>query len=123
MKGAVLMVALIPFAAWADDTETEYLRLRAAGRVLLDKSCGECHDGGRKTALPKALHVFDTRDADWAARMDERQLRSAAGRLADKVVPTQGHEEAKALAVTVNEKAEFDAYVTTELGRRQSACK
>jgi hypothetical protein len=102
----------------ADPADTEYERLRERTRQLVDRTCGECHDGGRSSALPKALAIFDTRDAAWAARMTHAQLRSASSRLASDIVPTLEKAEAKPLHVTVLERAEFDAFVAAEMGRR-----
>jgi hypothetical protein len=116
---SVLAIAVVGVSiARAADAEGEYLRLRDRSRDLVRRACGECHDGTRSSALPKALHVFDTRDSEWAAHMDERQLRSASSRLADRVVPTQAKEEAKPLKVSPVEKAEFDEFVTAEIARR-----
>jgi hypothetical protein len=117
------LLGLCASPARADPADDEYLRLRGQSRELVNKSCGECHDGARKTAVPKALAVFDTRDADWTAHMSEKQLRAASGRLADKVVPTQAKEEAKPLSVSVTEKAQFDAFVTAEIAHRQGNCR
>jgi hypothetical protein len=105
-------------ASASDPAEEEYLRLRENSREVVRKSCGECHDGGRSTALPKALAIFDTRDADWARHMTEAQLRSAAVRLAGDLVPTRGKEEAKPMKVSAKERSEFDAYIVAEVGRR-----
>jgi hypothetical protein len=87
----------------------DYEQIRDQSRALVHKSCGECHDGGRTTAVPKALKVFDSRDVEWTAHMSDSQLHKAQGRF-DGLKP-----EAKPSAA---ERAAFDAFVTAELARR-----
>jgi hypothetical protein len=54
---------------------------RERARPVLAERCGSCHDGARATAKPKALRVFDLREADLAARMSDAQLDAAIGRM------------------------------------------
>ena len=57
---------------------------RRAAHDALAEHCGECHEGHRATAKPKALAVFDLDLPDWPARFDDRRAQSALGRLASK---------------------------------------
>src|SRR5262245_19573309 len=54
--------------------------LRAAHDVLAEH-CGECHEGHRPTAKPKALAIFDLDQPDWPSRFDDHKYKSALGRL------------------------------------------
>jgi len=102
------MHALIAVVLLAGD----YGHMRDESRALVHKSCGECHDGGRSTAVPKALKVFDSRDVAWTAHMSDAQLHKAKGRF-EGLKP-----EAKPSAA---ELAAFDAFVSAEIARRHAS--
>ncbi len=87
--------------------------LREQARVILKRHCGECHDPSRPTALAGALAIFDVSEADWARRMDERQLRSALWRLGEPIPP-----DGRANDVGDAERALFARYVEAELAAR-----
>ena len=55
---------------------------RRAAHDVLAEHCGECHEGHRATAVPKALAVFDLDQPDWPARFDEHRYQAALMRLA-----------------------------------------
>ncbi|HEX2686195.1 MAG TPA: hypothetical protein VHN14_06235 [Kofleriaceae bacterium] len=55
---------------------------RRAAHDMLAEHCGECHEGHRATAQPKALAVFDLDKADWPMRFDEHRYQAALRRLA-----------------------------------------
>src|SRR5262245_25767911 len=57
---------------------------RHAAHDVLAEHCGECHEGHRSTAKPKALAVFDLDKPDWPSRFDEHKFASALKRLAGK---------------------------------------
>lgn len=57
---------------------------RRAAHDVLAEHCGECHEGRRATAKPKALAVFDLDQPDWPMRFDEHRYQSALMRLAKK---------------------------------------
>lgn len=59
----------------------DYTRAREKAREILNRRCGECHDGDRPTAKPKPLAIFDLREEDFAARMKEEQFQDALRRL------------------------------------------
>jgi hypothetical protein len=87
-------------------------------RAVLVAHCGECHVGGRPTALPRALAVYDLAAIDWSRTMSAVQLRDAADRLGGPLVPTRGRDEARTLAVSDEERRSFQAFVDAELARR-----
>jgi hypothetical protein len=57
---------------------------RRTAHDVLAEHCGECHEGHRPTAKPKALAVFDLDQPDWPMRFDEHRYQSALRRLASK---------------------------------------
>jgi hypothetical protein len=57
---------------------------RHAAHDALVEHCGECHEGHRPTAKPKALAVFDLDRADWPSQFDAHKYDAAAKRLASK---------------------------------------
>jgi len=57
---------------------------RRAAHDVLAEHCGECHEGHRPTAKPKALAVFDLDQPDWPMRFDEHRYQSALRRLTSK---------------------------------------
>jgi hypothetical protein len=57
---------------------------RRAAHDVLAEHCGECHEGHRPTAKPKALAVFDLDQPDWPLRFDEHRYQAALRRLASK---------------------------------------
>ena len=57
---------------------------RRAAHDVLAEHCGECHEGHRPTAKPKALAIFDLDQPDWPARFDDHKYKSALGRLSGK---------------------------------------
>jgi hypothetical protein len=67
-------------AATADPREAT----RRAAHDVLAEHCGECHEGHRPTAKPKALAIFDLDKPDWPSRFDEHKFKSALGRLSSK---------------------------------------
>jgi hypothetical protein len=105
------LIAAILMAASAAQAGDDHARMRDQSRALVHRSCGECHDGGRSTAVPKALKVFDSREVEWTAHMSDSQLHKASGRLAGL------KPEARPSAA---EKAAFDAFVSAELARRHA---
>src|SRR5689334_18220488 len=62
-----------PAPAPAPTASHEELR-RQVRRILLDRPCQACHLGTLKTAVPRALKVFDLVKEDWPATMKDRQL-------------------------------------------------
>jgi hypothetical protein len=76
---APVTVAVKPRAA-ADPREAT----RHAAHDVLAEHCGECHEGHRPTAKPKALAVFDLDKPDWPARFDDHRYQAALMRLAKK---------------------------------------
>ena len=73
-------VAAAPVVAAADPREAT----RRAAHDVLAEHCGECHEGHRSTAKPKALAIFDLDKPDWPSRFDEHKFSSALKRLAGK---------------------------------------
>jgi len=69
-----------PVVAAADPRDAT----RHAAHDVLAEHCGECHEGHRPTAKPKALAVFDLDKPDWPSRFDEHKFNSALKRLAGK---------------------------------------
>src|SRR5262245_118608 len=69
-----------PAVAAVDPRETT----RRAAHDVLAEHCGECHEGHRPTAKPKALAVFDLDQPDWPSRFDDHKYQSALKRLAGK---------------------------------------
>lgn len=57
---------------------------RRAAHDVLAEHCGECHEGHRPTAKPKALAIFDLDQPDWPSRFDDHKFKSALGRLSGK---------------------------------------
>jgi hypothetical protein len=57
---------------------------RRAAHDVLAEHCGECHEGHRPTAKPKALAIFDLDQPDWPSRFDDHKYKSALGRLSGK---------------------------------------
>src|SRR5262245_25267567 len=57
---------------------------RRAAHDVLAQHCGECHEGHRPTAKPKALAIFDLDQPDWPSRFDDHKYKSALGRLSGK---------------------------------------
>jgi hypothetical protein len=57
---------------------------RRSAHDMLAAHCGECHEGHRSTAQPRALAVFDLDQPDWPARFDERRYQAALMRLTKK---------------------------------------
>jgi hypothetical protein len=87
-------------------------------RAVLVTHCGECHVGGRPTALPRALAVYDLAAVDWSHSMSAVQLRDAVDRLRAPLAPTRGSDEARPLAVSDEERRSLQAFVDAELARR-----
>lgn len=81
-------------------------------RLVLEKHCGLCHLDDSPQAKPRALAVFNLRRPDWYTSISPDQLRSARARLAD--APTGGDP------ASPTEVATFDAFVATELARREN---
>jgi cytochrome c5 len=103
----------------AASTDTESLEiLRESAREVLDRNCGECHTSALRTALPRALAVYDLSELDWSHRMSVAQLRDAEGRLHGPITPTLGEDEARATRVSSDELDRFHRYVELETGRR-----
>jgi len=81
-RGAALLVSAVlgvPGAARALEPAQLDL-LRDSAREALKPSCGGCHDRAQKGARAKALRIFDLRDADWAAHLNEEQMQHMIGR-------------------------------------------
>src|SRR5262245_54224563 len=57
---------------------------RRAAHDVLAQHCGECHEGHRPTAKPKALAIFDLDQPDWPSRFDEHKYKAALMRLSSK---------------------------------------
>jgi hypothetical protein len=55
--------------------------LRDDARLVLERECGKCHIPEYPTALPAALRVYNLREAEWAGRMTEAQLRQLSSRI------------------------------------------
>jgi hypothetical protein len=110
--GLALGLALGPASCGRDELPS----LREQARGILAAHCGECHAPERKTALAGALAIFDLSERDWARRMDERQLRSAAWRLGEPIPP-----EGRTNDVSDRERAAFGRYVELELVQRARA--
>lgn len=88
-------------------------RLRDDSRLILERSCGQCHIGDYPTALSRALAVFDLSEIEWSARMSEAQLRDAERRLAGPLPPDGDPSD-----VTPEERALFGRFVDAEVVRR-----
>lgn len=73
--------------------------------ALLAERCGECHDGARATAKPKALAVFDLSRTAWHDTIRDEQL--------DKLVARINGSGAAAEV-----KARIAAFVAAERARR-----
>lgn len=69
-----------PVVAAADPREAT----RHAAHDVLAQHCGECHEGHRPTAKPKALAIFDLDKPDWPSRFDDHKFKSALARLSGK---------------------------------------
>jgi hypothetical protein len=93
--------------------------LRLGARETLDANCAECHTRGLRTALPRALRVFDLTENDWSRRMTDDQLREAARRLREPSAPTQAASEVRAIHVSSEELARFELFVAKELEARR----
>jgi hypothetical protein len=97
-------VATEPVVAAADPREAT----RRAAHDVLAEHCGECHEGHRPTAKPKALAIFDLDKPDWPSRFDDHKFGSALKRLASKSDAARDtfiafHDaELKATAATTN---------------------
>lgn len=66
-----------PVVAAVDPRETT----RRAAHDVLAEMCGECHEGHRPTAKPKALAIFDLDQPDWPSRFDDHRYKAALMRL------------------------------------------
>lgn len=56
-------------------TPPEVLQLRDnARRIILTKSCAQCHDPARTTARQDALRVYNLSEKNWSSTMNDRQL-------------------------------------------------
>jgi hypothetical protein len=62
---------------------------RRAAHDALVEHCGECHEGHRATAKPKALAVFDLDRPDWPSQFDDHKYQAAAMRLSSKSAPAR----------------------------------
>jgi len=82
--GAALLVAAVlgrgpgPDAPLQEPVRLDVLRDEA--REAMRRSCGRCHDRAQRSALPRALRLFDLGDADWSAHLTDEQLDGVAGR-------------------------------------------
>jgi mono/diheme cytochrome c family protein len=90
-----------------------YLDLRERARDVLSTHCGSCHTRGLKTAMPKALAIFELTLGDFAATMSPRQLESGKHRLASDLA-----EDATPRNVPKADQQLFARFVAAELARR-----
>jgi hypothetical protein len=89
--------------------------LRDEARLTLERHCGACHIRDEPTALPRALAVYDLREPDWSARMNDAQLHDAVTRLGEPLPP-----DGKENDVSPAERATFARFVDAEVARRSS---
>jgi mono/diheme cytochrome c family protein len=110
---SALLVAVLAVGCRRAAAPNELAALREHARGILERHCGECHVPERSTALAGALAVFNLRQADWAQRMSERQLRNALWRLGEPIPP-----EGRPNDVSDAERAAFSRYVEAEIAHR-----
>jgi hypothetical protein len=94
--------------------------LRESARETLGNNCGECHTRGLRTALPRALAVFDLDEPDWSRRMSADQLREAQRRLAEPTAPSLDENARREIHITPEERDRFARFVSGELARRDA---
>ena len=63
--------------------------LAEQAREVLNERCGECHDGKRDTAKPKALVVFDVSRERWFETIHDEQLDKLGKRLTGMGAPAE----------------------------------
>lgn len=71
--------------------ELSRIELRDRSRVIVEEHCGSCHLPWFDTSHERALRVFDLSEVEWAAPMDEAQLRDVAFRLSEGLAPAVGN--------------------------------
>ena len=86
--------------------------------MLLARPCRDCHLGYLKTAVPRALKVFDLVKEDWPATMADRQLRALRGRLAGGMSPSPGPGGAAAMDAGQGDLDTVDRFIQAELAAR-----
>jgi hypothetical protein len=58
---------------------------REAARAVLEARCGKCHRSDSPDANPKALAVFTLNEIDFAARMNDTELKDTLGRFTGEI--------------------------------------
>ena len=82
------------------------IQLRDDARQLVRTHCGVCHSATSPKALPGALKVYDTDQADWTRRMSDAQVSKILQRFRGPAIPQ-------------NEIDRVTAYVEAELASRR----
>ncbi|HEY8209665.1 MAG TPA: hypothetical protein VIG99_19395 [Myxococcaceae bacterium] len=86
---ALLLLAAVPATAGAPPFGSREELKGQVRELLLAHSCRECHLGYLKTAVPKALKVFDLAKEDWSSTMTDRQFRPLRGRLSEQATAAE----------------------------------
>jgi hypothetical protein len=68
---------------------------REAARVILEDRCGKCHRADSPDANPRALKVFTLNDLEFAAHMNDQQLRDMLGRFTGEISSNEGVPDAE----------------------------
>lgn len=89
--------------------------LREPARTILEVHCGKCHRADSPDANPRALKVFTLNDIDFAAQMNDQQLRDMLGRFTGEISSNEG--------VAPAETAAIRAFVTVEAFRGTSRAR
>lgn len=97
--------ALASFLALASSALAEPPLAEQAREILMTERCGECHDGARETAKPKALAVFDLSRPSWFDTIRDEQLDKLIGRINGTPAPAE-------------RKARIASFVAVERARR-----
>jgi len=72
---------------------------REPARTILEVQCGKCHRADSPDANPRALKVFTLNDLDFAARMNDQQLRDMLGRFTGEISSNEGVAPAETAAI------------------------
>ncbi|MCC6810959.1 MAG: hypothetical protein IT381_26250 [Deltaproteobacteria bacterium] len=114
----IALLLLVFSACHARDqasSEARRVELRDQARLVLERTCGECHIPGQ-SKLDRPLAVFDLMEPEWTTTATDAQLANIAWRLKEPTIP--GGEDGRPNDATDAERKIVEAYVELELARR-----